>query len=174
MKGLMGRRTASDMPGLDIAEQKSWQSFLAAALRLYAALNRRLMEAHQLSLADVRLLHILNASHDGSARMGDLAGTLTSPPSRVTRQIRRLEERELVRRATSPDDRRGVVATVTDSGRTLVKQAMVTYAHEVRTSFFARLSRSQIAAMEQKCRGLSVGVKASESSAKLGRSRLGG
>jgi hypothetical protein len=40
MEGLIGGRTASDMPGLDIAELRTWQNFLEAALRLSATLNR--------------------------------------------------------------------------------------------------------------------------------------
>ena len=51
--------------------------------------------------------------------MGDLAEGLMSLPSRVTRQIRRLEVQGLVRRGASPDDGRGVLATITDDGRLL-------------------------------------------------------
>ena len=32
MEGIIAGRTASDMPGLDIAEQRSWQNFLDSAL----------------------------------------------------------------------------------------------------------------------------------------------
>ncbi|MGH3634703.1 MAG: MarR family transcriptional regulator, partial [Mycobacterium sp.] len=53
MRGVIAGPTASEMPGLDIAEQKSWQHFLDSALRLYATLNRQLTEAHQLTLVDV-------------------------------------------------------------------------------------------------------------------------
>jgi len=59
MAALIAGRTASDMPGLDIAEQKSWQNFLDSTLRLYATFNRRLCEAHDLSLFDVRVLDML-------------------------------------------------------------------------------------------------------------------
>ena len=52
---------------------RSWQNFLDAALRMSAMLNRRLVETHQLTLVDVRLLDLLNKSPDGAARMGDLA-----------------------------------------------------------------------------------------------------
>lgn len=45
MRGLIGGRTASDMPGLDIAEQKSWQNYLNAALRMYAELNARMLRS---------------------------------------------------------------------------------------------------------------------------------
>ena len=145
MAVLIAGRTASDMPGLDIAEQKSWQNFLDSTLRLYATLNRRLTEAHELSLFDVRVLDMLDHAPSGSVRMGDLAEALASLPSRLTRQIRRLESQGLVRREASKADRRGVVAAITADGRTAAQQAMVTYAECVRTNFLGQLSRSQVA-----------------------------
>jgi hypothetical protein len=84
MEGIIAGRTASAMPGLDIAEQRSWQSFLDSALRLYATLNKSLVEEHHLTLNDVRLLDVLDKSETGAARMGDLAEDLMSLPSRVT------------------------------------------------------------------------------------------
>lgn len=162
MNGPISGRTAGDMPGLDIAEQKSWQNFFAAALRSYSTLNRRLLDMHQLSLADVRLLHILNNRPDGSARMGDLADALPALPSRLTRQIRRLEGHGLVRRGISPDDGRGVLATITDEGRVRAEEAVVTYAHDVRTNFLGQLSRPQIAAMEDNCQRISTALKRPE------------
>jgi DNA-binding MarR family transcriptional regulator len=169
MEGIIAGRTASDMPGLDIAEQRSWQNFLDSALRLYATLNRSLVEAHQLTLNDVRLLDMLDKSATGSARMGDLADGLMSLPSRVTRQIRRLEMQSLVRRGASPDDGRGVVATITDDGRLLVREAMATYGHGVRAYFLGQLSRPQIAAMGENCRRISIGLKSGAPPPKLGR-----
>jgi len=159
VKGLIGGRTASDMPGLDIAEQKSWQNYLTAALRMYAELNVAMLEKHQLPLGDVRLLDILSHSPDGTARMRDLAEALSAPGSRLTRQVRRLQGQGLLRRATSPDDRRGVIATITDEGRAVAEQAAASYAQEVRKNFIDRLSRSQIAAMENGCRRIIAAVK---------------
>ena len=168
MAALIAGRTASEMPGLDIAEQKSWQNFLDSTLRLYAKLNRRLTDAHQLSLFDVRVLDILDNTPSGCARMGDLAEALPSLPSRLTRQIRRLEAQGLVRRRTSPDDRRGVVATITDDGRAVARQAMLTYAQAVRTYFLGQLSRSQVAAMGENCRRISAALRLSERASKAG------
>jgi DNA-binding MarR family transcriptional regulator len=169
MEGMIAGRTAGDMPGLDIAEQRTWQNFLDSALRMYATLNRALVEAHHLTLNDVRLLDILDKSPSGSARMGDLADGLMSLPSRVTRQIRRLEVQGLVRRGASPDDGRGVLASITDDGRLLVRQAMVTYGQGVRDNFLGKLSRPQIAAMGENCRRISVALKGTPSAAKVGR-----
>ena len=166
---MIAGRTESDMPGLDIAEQRSWQNYLDSALRLYATLNRGLTESHNLTLVDVRLLDLLDKSPNGSARMGDLAEALMSLPSRVTRQIRRLEGQGLVRRAASPEDGRGVLATITDDGREVVKKAMVTYCQGVRTHFLGQLSRPQIAAMGENCRRIGAGLRSEGAPARLGR-----
>lgn len=169
MEGIIAGRTAGDMPGLDIAEQRSWQNFLDSALRMYATLNRALVEAHHLTLNDVRLLDILDKSPTGSERMGDLAEGLMSLPSRVTRQIRRLEVQGLVRRGASPDDGRGVLASITDDGRSLVRQAMLTYGRGVREHFLGKLSRPQIAAMGENCRRISISLQGTPAATKVGR-----
>jgi DNA-binding MarR family transcriptional regulator len=159
MAALIAGRTASEMPGLDIAEQKSWQSFLDSTLRLYATLNRRLTEVHQLSLFDVRVLDMLDHAPTGCARMGDLAEALASLPSRLTRQVRRLEAQGFVRREASPDDRRGVVAAITDDGRAVAREAMTTYSESIRTHFLEPLSRSQVVAVGENCRRISAALK---------------
>ena len=156
---MIAGRTASDMPGLDIAEQRAWQNFLDSTLRLQASINRGLTDSHKLTLVDVRLLQFLDNSGTGSARMGDLADALMSLPSRVTRQIRRLEAQGLVSRTTSPEDGRGVVAGITEDGREAVRKAMVTYAQSVRLHFLNQLTRSQMAAMGDNCRRISSALK---------------
>jgi len=157
------------MPGFDVAEQRAWENFLDAALRLYGSLNRTLSESHKLTLLDVRLLAILDRSETGSTRMGDVAEQLLSLPSRVTRQIRRLEDAGLVQREASPEDGRGVLASITDEGRDVLDAAMVTYAEAVRLRFLTPLTRPQTAAMGENCRRLSAAVKDSGASGRIGR-----
>lgn len=169
MEGTIGGRTPSSMPGLDIAEQRAWQHFLDAALGLYGTLNRELADNHGLTLNDVRMLDVLASSATGSARMGDLAEELMSLPSRVTRQIHRLERQNLVRRCSTPEDGRGVLATITDEGRSLLRQAMSTYGDGVRSHFLSRLSRPQTAAMGENCRRIGAALKSNETPARLGR-----
>lgn len=159
--GTIAGRTASELPGLDIAEQRAWENFLDAALRVYGTLNRSLAEKHKLALVDVRLLDILDKSATGSARMGDLAEQLLSLPSRVTRQIRRLERVGLVRREASPEDGRGVLASITDEGRAAVAGARGTYAEAVRQYFLSPLTRPQMSAMGENARRISSALKSS-------------
>lgn len=169
MAGLIAGRTASEMPGLDIAELRAWQNFLEAALRVTATLNRELTDSHKLTLVDVRLLDVLSNSPGGSARMGDLAEMLMALPSRVTRQTRRLEAQGLVRRVASPEDGRGVLANITDEGRALVAEAMETYGQGVRSHFLGQLTRPQVAAMGENCRRINSALRVPEPPTRLGR-----
>ncbi|MGZ8801837.1 MAG: MarR family winged helix-turn-helix transcriptional regulator [Mycobacterium sp.] len=169
MAGTIGGRTASETPGLDIAEQRAWLNFLDAALRMYATMNRSLVDEHRLTLNDVRLLDLLARSTNGAARMGDLAEALMSLPSRVTRQIHRLERQGLVGRGASPEDGRGVLASITSEDREALGAAMKTYGTAVRTHFLDRLSRPQVSAMGENCRRISAGLKSGAQSAKIGR-----
>ncbi len=157
------------MPSLDYAEQRSWQNYLDSALGVYAALNRSLVDAHHLTLNDVRLLDVLERAPNGSARMGDLADELMSLPSRVTRQINRLEAHNLARRHSSPEDGRGVVACITEEGRALLSAAMVTYGQGVRAHYLNKLSRSQVASLGESCRRIGAALKAEAAPARLGR-----
>jgi DNA-binding MarR family transcriptional regulator len=155
------RRSASDLPGLDIAEQKSWQNYLHAALRFDAATNRQLTDEHHLRVVDLRVLDVIAKSTDGSVRMGGLADAVESIPGSLTKRVSRLEERGLVRRETFPGDRRGVMAVITDDGRAVASNATVTYARGVRTHLLGALSRAQIAATEESCRQINAGLKPS-------------
>jgi DNA-binding MarR family transcriptional regulator len=159
MNARIGHRTASEIPGLDLAEQNSWQNYLTATLRLYATLNRRLISAHQLSMADLRLLQALRESAAGRARMGDLAAALQLLPCRLTRQARRLEGQGLVQRCVSPEDRRGVVVIITAAGWLMSDRAMTTYARNVRALFLDSLSRAQIGAMKERCTRIGTPLK---------------
>jgi DNA-binding MarR family transcriptional regulator len=154
----IGGRTASDVPGIDIGELRSWQNFLDASLRLTARLNRVLSDAHQIGLSDVRLLHRLQKSDGGAARMGDLADALVVSASRISRQVGRLEAKGLARRMPSDKDGRSVLAVITDRGRGLLGEAMVTYGDAIRTHYLQQLSRPQTAAMAENCRRINAAL----------------
>jgi DNA-binding MarR family transcriptional regulator len=158
----IGHRTASAIPGLDIAEQRSWQNYLTATLRLYSTLNRRLMDAHKLPMADLQLLQYLRMTQASGARMGDLATALNTLPCRLTRQTRRLESQGLVERCVDPDDRRGVFVVITQGGRLLADKAAATYAENVRAIFLDCLSRPQIGAMKERCNRIAKPLKQSQ------------
>lgn len=149
-------RTAGHLPGLDIAEAKSWQNYLESVSCFHAVQTRLLSGEHQLSVVDLQVLDVLSKSAGGSARMGELAGGLEVMPPQLTKRIRRLTMQALVRQEPSPEDKRGVLAIVTDAGREVARQATVTYAHGVRTHLIDPLSRPQVIALEENCRRISI------------------
>ncbi|WP_235653835.1 MarR family winged helix-turn-helix transcriptional regulator [Mycolicibacter icosiumassiliensis] len=122
-------------------------------------LNRELLDAHQLSLTDVQLLDLLANSPGGTVQLAELADAVALLPSRLTRHIRRLQERGLLARMMDPQDRRRVVAVITEAGKTLVEQALITYANTVRTHFLGPLTHPQIAAVATTCRHIGDGLK---------------
>lgn len=146
------------LPGFDEVEHECWRQFTESATRIGDILQRTLMLEHNFSLSDVMLLDILAKSHNGSARMGDLAGALVLIPSRVTQQASRLEAQGLLTRSASKDDRRGVVATITQVGRARLRPALQTYARIVRAHYLNPMSRQQMTAVGESCRRISSGL----------------
>ena len=61
------------------------------------------------------------------------------------------------------------VCRITDYGRLLVRQAMLTYGQGVREHFLGKLSRPQIAAMGENCRRISISLKETPAATKVGR-----
>ncbi len=171
MGGIVPSRVGSGSPELDFAERKSWDNYLNAVLRVTMMLNRQLDDSHQLSLIDVQLLAHLDSSPAGGVQMGVLADALAFTPSRLTRQIRRLEDEGLVERTVSPSDRRRVLATITSFGRTSVERAMITYSDSVRSHFFRALTRPQIASMAESCGQINRALQSWQEEAPAGSRR---
>jgi DNA-binding MarR family transcriptional regulator len=161
VEGMRRGRPIWQLPHLDAAEDECWQRFMESSSRVVESIHRALVLEHKLSLHDVMLLCILAKAEDGSARMGDLAEALVLIPSRVTEQVARLEAQGLLHRRASTDDRRGVIATITQVGRVRLKPAMQTYARAVRSSYLNSLSRQQMSSVSDSCRRISWGLKAS-------------
>lgn len=75
------------------------------------------------TFAAYEALRLLAFTRAGSQPMGKLGTRLMVHPAAVTNAIGKLEQRGLVQRGMSPDDRRVVLATITDTGRALVEEA---------------------------------------------------
>jgi DNA-binding MarR family transcriptional regulator len=87
------------------------------AVTLSEALQTRIWHAAQLTLVQVRVLRRLAKQPQS---LGQLGTELALAPPSVTRLVDRLEERALIERQRDAEDRRKVVATLTDEGRRLV------------------------------------------------------
>jgi DNA-binding MarR family transcriptional regulator len=76
-----------------------------------------------LTFAAYEALQLLAFTRAGSLPMGKMGERLMVHPASVTNAISRLEQRGLVQRYPSPNDRRIVLATITPDGRALARRA---------------------------------------------------
>lgn len=81
----------------------------------------RVADEHELSIVQLRLLGILRDRQPG---MQELAAFLELDKSSVTGLVDRAERRGLVRRESTPDDRRAVRVTLTERGRALTQKGV--------------------------------------------------
>jgi DNA-binding MarR family transcriptional regulator len=81
------------------------------------------LKPYALTFAAFEALRLLAFTRHGSLPMGKMGERLMVHPASVTNAIRKLESRGLVERRLSPDDRRVVLATITEEGRAVVAEA---------------------------------------------------
>jgi DNA-binding MarR family transcriptional regulator len=83
--------------------------------------------------------------------MSELAALSNGSLSRLSHVVSRLDKRGYVRRDRTPDDGRGWVATLTDSGHAKIVASAPGHVDEVRQRVFDALTKTQVAQLEQIC-----------------------
>jgi DNA-binding MarR family transcriptional regulator len=81
------------------------------------------LKPYGLTFAAYEALRLLAFARHGTLHMGKMGERLMVHPASVTNAISKLEQRRLVQRNLSPDDRRVILATITPDGRALVEKA---------------------------------------------------
>lgn len=81
------------------------------------------LRPHDLTFARYEALVLLSFTSRGSLPLGKVGERLQVHPTSVTPIVDRLESAGLVRRVPHPEDRRAVLAEITESGRELVEVA---------------------------------------------------
>lgn len=119
---------------LDDGQQRAWRAYLLGTTLLLDRLDDDLRRHHGASMVEYEILVRLSES-DGRLRMAQLADALAHSRSRVTHTIKRMEDAGLVQRTDSPEDKRGVVAVMTDAGRALLEEMAPTHVEGVRDHF---------------------------------------
>lgn len=103
-------------------QQKVWRGWLHGTARVNDYLDAQLRK-EGLDLGDYEILVTLSEGPNRSMRMSDLADGVHQSRSRLTHAIKRMEREGLVTRKAAKDDRRGVIATLTDEGYALLERS---------------------------------------------------
>jgi DNA-binding MarR family transcriptional regulator len=114
---------------MTMPQQTRSDAGLASALRISVSRLARRLRAERLAkglepgLSDTQLAALATLEAHGAMTPGELADHEKVQPPSMTRVIAALEERGLVTRGPHATDRRQVVMTVTEPGRTVVQQS---------------------------------------------------
>jgi DNA-binding MarR family transcriptional regulator len=107
-------------------EQADRMTAVTSVMRVQQLLLARvedILKPYGLTFAAFEALRLLAFTRSGSLPMGKVGERLMVHPAAVTNAVSRLEQRGLVRRQMSPDDRRVVLACITPDGRALADEA---------------------------------------------------
>ena len=125
---------------LDPEELDAYFALVVAGDLVQRAITSQLGE-HGLTPVQFSILAQLLDAPDG-VRMRDLASALVHSRSGLTYQVTQLEKAGLVERVASADDERGVLAVLTDAGRTRVTAAFPGHLSLIRESLFDLLPKN--------------------------------
>ncbi len=129
---------------LDSSQLSAYFALIEVVGLLRHAVERQLREAGNLSYVQFQLLARLGDSATGSHRMTDLADGVVYSRSGLTYQAGLLEKAGLITRAPSPDDERGIMVTITETGRARLAQVFPGHIEVVSQMLFAPLSAADV------------------------------
>jgi DNA-binding MarR family transcriptional regulator len=115
-------------------EDRAWRAFVFAQRHLVAHLNRGLQESG-LSGPDYEVLVVLSASDRDRMRARDLCTALDWEKSRLSHQVRRMQQDGLISRELNPDDARSTMVRMLPAGRAAIERAAPRHVEDVRRNF---------------------------------------
>lgn len=131
---------------LNAVEMRAWRMYVDSVYALQHALEDDVLP-FGLTMGDYEVLVRLSERPERQLRMCDLAGELRLSPSGLTRRLDGLVRAGLVSRQPSPDDRRAMLAVLTDAGYQRLVEAAPSHVESVRRHFIDLLTPDEVAAL---------------------------
>ena len=119
---------------LNAREARSWRAFVDAHHQLEVHLNRRLQESG-LSGADYEVLALLSALDGDRMPAHDLCKALGWEKSRLSHQVRRMQNDGLISREPNPKDARSTLVRLLPAGLAAIEKAAPRHVEDVRRNF---------------------------------------
>jgi DNA-binding MarR family transcriptional regulator len=129
---------------LDDEEQRAWRGLVDVFADVRASLEAELVDQFDLTEGDYGVLATLSEADDRRLRMCDLAGRLHVTPGGLTRRLDGLVARGYVAREPSSEDRRVVLAVLTEAGMAMLESAAPVHVDGVRRHLIDHLDRGQL------------------------------
>ena len=120
---------------LNPREDRAWRAFMHARHQLNAFLNQHLLQDSGLSDADYEILAVLSGHPTGQMAEQELGALVQWEKSRLSHQVRRMQERGLVVREANPADGRSAMICLLPAGRRAIEDAAPQHVRNVRRHF---------------------------------------
>ena len=129
---------------LDPREDRAWRAFMHARHQLNASLNQHLLRDSGLSEADYEILAVLSEHPAGHMPAQELGALVQWEKSRLSHQIRRMQERGLVARESNPADGRSAIICLLPAGRRAIEDAAPQHVRNVRRHFIDLFTAAEL------------------------------
>jgi DNA-binding MarR family transcriptional regulator len=129
---------------LDAEQEGAWRLFNGATVKLRWALECQLQRDAGVSFTEYHALARLSENPGNTMRMSELAEVANASLSRLSHLIKRLEQRDLVRREPDPTDGRYTNAILTETGLRLLTAAAPAHVAKVRELVIDALSPDEL------------------------------
>ena len=140
-------KTTDEPRWLTPKEQRTWRGLVGLILELQGEQEAALVGGHGITEGEYGVLVYLSEAPDRRLRMCDLAQELRLSPSGLTRRIDGLTKLGFVTREPSREDRRAMLAVLTDDGMAKLIAAAPTHVRAVRASLIDHLSPQDLRAL---------------------------
>lgn len=121
----------------------AWATFIVSFNRIHQGMEEAMKEAGLPSLEIYDVLWTLERSPEHGLRFSELGEKVLLSRSNVTRLAERLESQGLIERKRCPNDRRGVYAVLTKTGKKLRQDMWKTYEKLIQERFSNHLSSDE-------------------------------
>lgn len=126
---------------LGLSQLRAWGSFIVTHARVYNEIERRMAQAEGiLPYHWYDVLFVLNSSKQKRLRLSDLADSIVTSKSALTRSVEKMSEEGLIKKVRCKEDGRVQYATVTPKGHAMLKKSWPVYRASVQELFGQHLS----------------------------------
>jgi DNA-binding MarR family transcriptional regulator len=134
---------ARDAHGGEYECARAWSALTAAHARTAGRLSAALGHRFGLTINDFEILLRLDHAPRSGLRLSELNAAVPLTQPALSRAVARLAQRGCLARAGAPEDRRGVLITITAAGRDLLRGAIPVHASTVRDVLLDKLTAAE-------------------------------
>ncbi len=132
---------------LSEAQLQTWTNFLAASQLIEQRVDSQLRSDFNFTHSEFEILVRLSQAKDSTMRMGELSRLTIINKSALTYKVNNLSKKGLITKSQCKVDARGLEVTLTDRGRSFLKDISPSHVETVRKVLIEHLAEGELLAL---------------------------